>query len=82
MELSRIVRDALCVIADSDPVPTMPFPDRVGGTWHCPADGSRMAESHGRVDCPECGRQLPGSILYQLIEFHVHQPGSAPRPSG
>jgi hypothetical protein len=32
-----------------------------------------MQETNGQVLCPACGRHLPGPILYQLIEFHVHQ---------
>ena len=33
----------------------------------------RMHESRGHVLCPACGRHLPRSVLYQLVEFHVHR---------
>jgi hypothetical protein len=33
-----------------------------------------MRESQGRVSCPECDRYLSRRLLYQLIEFHVHDP--------
>jgi hypothetical protein len=73
MELSQVVNEALSAVADSAPVAAPDSSARWGGEWHCPADGVRMQEINGKVLCPACGRHLPGPILYQLIEFHVHQ---------
>lgn len=47
---------------------------RWGGKWFCPFDGSRMRfDDSGLPACPYCERVLPGGLLYQLIEFHVHE---------
>jgi hypothetical protein len=55
-----------------DPPPSASF--RWGGIWYCPADGHRVRESDGRVCCPACGRCLTSRLLYELIEFHMHDP--------
>ncbi len=73
MELSRAVNEALRVVADSEPTAAPASSARRGGQWYCPADGFRMKETHGQVICSACSRHLPGQILYQLIEFHVHK---------
>jgi hypothetical protein len=73
MELSQVVNEALRAVADSAPTAAPASSARWGGEWHCPAGGASMQETNGQVLCPACGRHLPGPILYQLIEFHVHQ---------
>lgn len=73
MELSQVVHETLRAIADSAPAAAPASSARWGGQWHCPANGARMQETNGRMLCPVCGRHLPYPILYQLIEFHVHQ---------
>jgi hypothetical protein len=73
MELSQVVDETLRAVTDSAPVAEPASSMHWGGEWYCPADGVRMQERNGRVLCPACGRHLPGPILYQLIEFHVHQ---------
>lgn len=74
MELSPHVQAELLRIAAGPPLEpssrTMSF--RYGGGWRCPADGAHMAELDGYVKCGECGRCIPGGVLYQLIELHVH----------
>jgi hypothetical protein len=74
MELSRAVRAALEQLVAEPPAPeTGPAPSfRWGGVWSCPADGRPMTEVAGRVACGHCGRVLPGAVLHQLIELHVH----------
>jgi hypothetical protein len=74
MQLSQVAHQALRDYVDKPQVPASPASGmRWGGVWHCPADGTRMQESEGRVRCPACSRQLPGWILYQLIELHSRQ---------
>jgi hypothetical protein len=74
MELSRAVNEALRAVAGNQPTPAPASSVPWGGKWYCPADGARMHETHGQVICPLCSRHLPGPIVYQLIEFHDHQP--------
>ena len=31
-----------------------------------------MVEAAGRLACSHCDRELPGRVIYQLIEFHEH----------
>jgi hypothetical protein len=45
---------------------------RWGGRWHCPHDGEFMDPVDGYVRRGECGRCLPGHVLYQLLEFNWH----------
>ena len=45
---------------------------RWGGQWFCPADGQRMEEQEGVVQCPGCSQVFPGPLLHQLIELHAH----------
>jgi hypothetical protein len=72
MDLAPAMQAQLEQIAASEPsVPDLSS-TRWGGEWHCPADGSRMAEEAGRVGCPTCGRYLPPAALYGLIEHHQH----------
>lgn len=73
MELSHAAHEALWAVVDNDPADAPASSTRRGGQWHCPADGTRMNESRGQVCCPACGRYLPHSLLYQLIEFHTHR---------
>jgi uncharacterized Zn finger protein (UPF0148 family) len=73
MELSEVMHEALRASFSSEPVRAAASSERWGGDWHCPADGTRTHESRGQVHCLACGRDLPRSILYQLIEFHVHR---------
>ncbi len=47
---------------------------RWGGRWFCPFDGFRMRfNESGLPACPSCDRVLQGGLLYQLIEFHMHE---------
>lgn len=73
MDLSQHAQDGLVSVVRSGPLEVAPSRVRWGGSWYCPADGSRMREAGGRVVCPGCSRVLPGGLLYELIEFHVHR---------
>src|SRR5450432_3755230 len=79
MELAQAVYDALHTVLNGEPASVAASSVRWGGEWHCPADGTPMQESQGQVRCPACGRNLPGSILYQLIEFHIHRAAGGKR---
>lgn len=72
MDLSEVVASRLreCFEAGDCP-PVRPATYRFGGRWHCPADGTVMAEADGLMQCQTCGRSL-NSFMYQLIERHVH----------
>ena len=60
----------LAAEATSDPPDSKP--GQWGAGWHCVADGRQMEPNEGHVRCPECGRYLPGSVLYELMEFNPH----------
>lgn len=77
MELSAVAEAALISIAMSEPVSPERPPGafRVGGVWHCPADGQRMVETSGGIRCPTCTRSLPPGVVYQLVEVHFHGTG-------
>jgi uncharacterized Zn finger protein (UPF0148 family) len=72
MMLSKYVAQGLKHIVVSNPIKPEPRMTRWGGWWHCPADGSQMTEESGLVRCYECGRFLPGGMIYNLIELHTH----------
>ena len=59
-------------VATQEPEPSKPSEVLGTGRWHCPADGSRMMRESGRVSCPACGRYMPTSVLYQIVEVHQH----------
>jgi hypothetical protein len=74
MGLSAVMEAALITIARSEAaVPERRFSFRVGGTWHCPADGQRLAEIDGVISCEACDRCLPVNVVYQIVEGHVHE---------
>lgn len=72
MGLSEVMRTALNDIIELPPQPGETLGFQVGGEWHCPADGKRMVERDGRVQCPGCQRALPRTVIYNLVEFHRH----------
>lgn len=72
MDFSVNVATELAAIADRPPQPSEPLTYKVGGSWCCPADGLPMVEAAGRLACSHCDRELPGRVIYQLIEFHEH----------
>ena len=72
MDLSPKVAEELATIVAESPRLSKPITYTVGGSWHCPADGQPLIESSGRLACPMCDRDLPGLVIYQLIEFHKH----------
>jgi uncharacterized Zn finger protein (UPF0148 family) len=76
MDFSLAVRDALTEVVVRPAEAGDASKVRWGGTWHCPADATRMIEADGRVTCPSCKRALPPRVIYQLIELHVHPPTS------
>lgn len=43
-----------------------------GGSWHCPADGQVMKREPDGMRCPNCGRRLVGSVIYEITEFNPH----------
>ena len=59
-------------VAAAEPVASTPSTTRWGGEWYCPADGQQMVETDGAIGCPRCGRYLPGTVIYGLIELHTH----------
>lgn len=72
-DVSLVASEELRQVALSDPdEPAAPSTVRWGGRWHCPLDGSPMAETGGIVSCSSCRRAIPGRLLYQLIEFNAH----------
>lgn len=73
MGLSKVVQDELEEIVQSPPRRLEPRDFRWGGRWHCPADGERMTEADGIVQCQSCQRCLPGQTLYALVELHPHK---------
>ena len=52
-------------------------PRRIGGSWWCVHDGSKMEERSGAVFCDICGRHMEGLMMYQLIEFRSHPRATA-----
>jgi hypothetical protein len=79
VDFSVNVSKELRAFVDSPPSETS-FPvkqSRWGGNWWCPADGTRLSEHDGVVDCARCTRLLPGRVLYQLIEFNWHPKADA-----
>src|SRR5215469_13711119 len=73
MALSQPMKSELESIVQSSPSRPERAKFEWGGTWYCPADGERMAEENGLVQCPACARCLTGRALYQLIELHPHK---------
>lgn len=71
MGLSVAARRQLTGIVEAEPAPSDPLRFRVGGEWHCPADGVLMIESDSAVGCPACGRALPWPVLCGLIELNL-----------
>ena len=67
-------------LAEAAPVeaPVVGLSVRWGGGWHCPADARQMEPEPGGVRCPDCGRRLVGSVLYELTEFNQHQASASP----
>jgi hypothetical protein len=76
MELSELARlHLLAWLRGGDaPIRVRRSSSRVGGRWHCPADGCRLREDTGTLSCPRCGRHLPPRLVYQLVEFNWHAP--------
>jgi hypothetical protein len=72
MGLSQSVRRGLEEIVALPPTLPEPMKVRVGGEWHCPADGELVVEDHGLMQCSVCGRYLTPSIIYGVVEFHFH----------
>ena len=72
MDFSIKVAEELAAIVAGPPRVSTPITYKVGGSWHCPADGQPLIESPGRLACPACNRDLPSLVIYQLIEFHAH----------
>jgi hypothetical protein len=70
-DFSPTMRIWLTDIVTDNPTLSERSTSRRGGSWYCPADRTLMAESDGRVACPSCGRNLPGNVMYQLIEVHA-----------
>lgn len=72
MDFSPVVAEELkrYVALPPQDVPAASF--RWGGGWFCPADAIVMTEVDGRVVCPSCARAMPGRLIYNLVEFHVH----------
>jgi hypothetical protein len=69
MDLSQKVREGL------EELVAMPGAESISSRgpghssrWFCPADGTRLADAA----CPQCGREMPGWIRYNLIEVHQH----------
>lgn len=76
MDFSPRVAEALRDFCQAPPAPTAERATSTnwGGNWFCPNDGMRLESSHGLLPaCQSCLRILPGDLLYQLIEFHVHR---------
>jgi uncharacterized Zn finger protein (UPF0148 family) len=83
MYLSLRLRSILTGMVDNGPVDVPPASFGWGGSpYFCPADGTRMAESEGRMRCPACGRCMPSTIPYQLTEFHPHAAVRRPEDAG
>jgi hypothetical protein len=82
MVLSPPVQEQLWHIATAPAFEPLPATTifRYGGRWHCPADGGRMTERAGYVQCDGCGRCIPGVLIYQLIEGHSHKHPPRPLP--
>jgi hypothetical protein len=72
MDFSVNLATELDAIATQPPKRSTPLTHKVGGSWCCPADARPMVEEEGRLACPHCDRELPGLVIYQLIEFHEH----------
>jgi hypothetical protein len=72
MDFSVNLATELTAIATHPPQRSTSLTYKVGGSWCCPADGGPMVEAAGRLACPQCDRDLPGRVIYQFIEFHVH----------
>ncbi len=73
MDFSKVVGDELVRLVTDPPASVDRSDIKWGGRWNCPADGTRMSEADGRVTCGGCGRCLTRSLMYQLIELHVHR---------
>ena len=76
MPMSEVVEHRLTAIfVDRVEQPDYPPSERrMGGQWWCPGDGAQMVEEAGHVTCPNCGRELPTEVVYQLIKLHPHSP--------
>lgn len=74
MGLSAKVQEALTEIfvEQKEPESNPAWTVRVGGSWFCPADATRMEAVDGYIRCPSCGKELPRQVVYQLIELHPH----------
>lgn len=42
------------------------------GRWFCPADGRLLTVTRNQPECGECGRTLPASLVYELVELNPH----------
>jgi hypothetical protein len=73
MDLSEVMRAELREIIATGPA-ARPASSKVRwvGEWSHPDDGERMTEVEGILECLACGRFLPGRVLYQVAQFHVH----------
>ena len=74
MELSRNLADQLyaCFVAKTEEPGEAPT-FKVGGHWFCPGCGIAMKEEiPGTVLCPQCGRNIGRSLMFQLVELHPH----------
>jgi hypothetical protein len=74
MELSRNLADQLsaCFVAKTEePGEAVTF--KVGGQWFCPGCGIALkVEIPGTASCPQCGRTIGRSLMFQLVELHPH----------
>lgn len=73
MSLSRAVLSGLtATFVDWEIDQVQPFRFRVGGEWFCPAEGIRMTEAEGAIQCPSCGGAL-NRFVHALVELHPHR---------
>ena len=73
MRLSQAMQSALTAdfLDPGDQAPPRPLGYRLGGTWFCPRDATRMEIADGVIGCPQCGRSLNAHV-YALVELHPH----------
>jgi hypothetical protein len=77
MELSSAMARYMTDIVEMEPQPAANFPRRtinLGDEWFCPADGTRLQTADDAFPtCPACKRIVPGGVIHQVVELHLHR---------